>query len=83
MDRGVSGVARRNRIAEFFETLVDFDAWDDATTCEKIYEVLAVVGCLAGGFVEENDAVDVFFEVICGKENIAVVAAVVESVRDV
>ena len=46
---------------EFFKALIDFDAGDDTLGCEVINEILAVIGELFGGFVEEDDAVDMVF----------------------
>ena len=63
--------------------MVDFDAWNDAFRGEKIDEVLAIVGRLVGGLVEENDTIDVVCEIWGGEEDIAVVAAVVVGVGNV
>lgn len=67
-------------VGEFFEALVDFDAWDNAFCGEKIDEILPVVGELACGFVEEDDAVDIVFEIGGSKEDVAVIATVFVSV---
>lgn len=63
--------------------MVDFDAGDDAFLGEKFGEGLAVVGGLVGGFFEENDAIDVVFEVFGGEEKIAVIAAMFGGVGNV
>ena len=70
-------------VGEFFEALVNFDARDDAPAGKEIDKILAVVGLLTGSFVKKDNAVDVFFEVWSGKENIAIVAAVVVGISDV
>ena len=70
-------------VFEFFEALVDFDAGDDAFGCEIFDEILAVVGELAGGFVKENDATDVIFEVVGGEKDVTIVATVVVSIGNV
>ena len=58
----------RQGIGELFETLVDFDARDNTLCSEEIDKILTVVGELAGGFVEKNDAVNVIFEIIGGEK---------------
>ena len=63
--------------------MVDFDAGDDALTSDIFDEVLSVVGKLTGGFVEENDTVDMVREAVGGEENVAVIAAIVVGVGDV
>ena len=63
--------------------MVNFDARNDSATSEKIDEVLAVVGELTSSFVEENDAVDVIFEIWGGEENVAIVATIFVSIRDI
>ncbi len=60
--------------------MIDFDAWNDALRGEEIDEILAVVGLLASGFIEENDTVDVVFEVGGGEEKVAIIATIVVGV---
>ena len=62
--------------------MVDFDARDDALAGEEIDEILAVVGVLAGGFVEEDDAADVVCDAGSGEEDVAVITTVVVGVCD-
>lgn len=71
------------RIIEIDETLVDFDAGDDAFTDKIIGEGLAVVGVLAGGFIEKNDATEVIFDIGGSEKDVAVIATVVVGVVDV
>ena len=63
--------------------MIDFDPRNNAATGEEINEALAVVGKLTSSFVEENDAVDVIFEIWGGEENVAIVATIFVSIRDV
>ena len=80
---GVLGVVIwRSGVREFLEALVDFDTGNDTPSGEEVDEVLAVVGELAGGFVEEDDAVRVVLEAFGGEEDVAIVAAVVVGVGD-
>ena len=72
----------RGGVGKLFETLVDLDAGDDAFGCEEIDEILAVIGELMGGLIEEDDAVDVVFEIGGGEEDVAVVAAIFVGVGD-
>ena len=57
--------------------MIDFDTGDDTLTGKIFDEVLAVVGKLTGGLVEEDDAVDVVCETVGGEENITIVTAIV------
>ena len=63
--------------------MIDFDAGDDTFTSKVVDKVLTVVGKLTGGFVEEDDAVDIVRETVGGEEDIAVIAAVVVGIGDV
>ena len=63
--------------------MVNFDTWDNASSDEEINKILAVVGGLTCGFVEEDDAVDVFFEIWGGKEDITIITAIFVGIRDV
>ena len=69
-------------IVEVDEALVDFDAWDDAFADEVISESLAVVGALAGGFVEEDDATEIVFDTRGGEKDVTIIATVIISVLD-
>ena len=64
------------------ETLVDLDAGDDTLTGEMVDEILAIIGNLTGGFIKEDDAVNVIGETWGGKEDIAVVATIIISISD-
>lgn len=65
-----------------FETLVDFDARDDALASEIINEILTVIGNLTGGLIEENDTIDVVGETRGSKEDIAIVATIIVGIGD-
>ena len=70
-------------VFEVDEALVDLNARHNAFAAEEVDKVGTVVSELAGGFVEENYTINVFFEVRRGEENIAVVAAMLLVVRNV
>lgn len=83
---GVSfGVIWGFRVGSFDggEALVDLDARDETFAGEIVDEILAIVGELASSFVKEDDAVDVFFEIFGGEKEVAVIAAVLVSIRDI
>lgn len=65
------------------ETLINFNARDDAFADEVIDKGLTVVGILAGSFIEEDDTIDVIFEIWGSEKDIAVIATVVVGVGDV
>ena len=63
-------------IFEVDEALVYLDAGHNAAAGKEANEILAIVSELAGSFVEENNAINVFFEVWRGKEDVAIIATV-------
>ena len=63
------------RVVEVDEALVYLNTGDDAAVFEIVNESSAIIGNLTGGFIEENYAADIFFEVRRRKENIAIIAA--------
>ena len=70
------------RIGELHETLVDFDTGDNAARDKIVGDGFAIVGKIASGFVEEDDAAQVLLDARSGKEDVAVGVAILESVRD-
>ncbi len=70
-------------VVEGDEALVDLDARDDAVASEVVGVGLAGGSVVAGGFVEEDDAVNVLVEVVESKENVAIGVAMPKIVRDV
>lgn len=65
------------------EAEIDFDARDDAEVGDELGEGFAVVGELASGFVEEDDAREIIGDVWGSEEDIAVIAADLFFVGDV
>lgn len=57
---------------EHFNTLIDFDSWDDSSFEQELNKVLSVLGGLLALFSEENDTTDVFIEVGGGEEQFSV-----------
>ena len=62
--------------------MVDFDARNDALAGKIIDEVLAVVGNLTGGFIKENNTINVIGETWRGEEDVAIATAIVVSIGD-
>lgn len=69
-------------IGEFFEALINFDARDDAFTGEVFDDILTVIGGIAGGFIKEDNTIDVIFETVSSEKDITIIMTVVEGVVD-